>query len=206
MLTLYYSPGACSLVSHIALEEAGARYEAKLILLSKNEQLSESYLKINPRGRVPALATNNGVLTENAAILAYIAKTHPAAKLLPTDPWGESCAVSWLGFFSSSVHAAFSHFGRPQRYTTDESAFPAMKDTGRQSFFKYCKEIDDALMKNQWLLGSYSICDGYPLVFYNWGLRAELPMKDLRGMTRHYHEMMERPAVKKAVEEEGPRR
>src|ERR1700688_5048886 len=81
MLTLYYSPGACSLASHITLEESGAPYEAHPILLSKDENKTGSYLKINPRGKVPALRVGGEPLTENNAILTYLAKTYPQANL-----------------------------------------------------------------------------------------------------------------------------
>src|SRR6266536_481454 len=85
MLTLYFSPGACSLASHIGLEETGAPYEAKPILLAKQQQRTEDYLKINPRGKVPALSVDGKILVENTAILTYLARRFPEKKLMPTD-------------------------------------------------------------------------------------------------------------------------
>jgi glutathione S-transferase len=104
MLTLYYGPGACSMASHIAIEETGAPYEAKPIMLPKGEQKTEAYLKINPRGRVPALAVNGTVLTENVAILTYLAKRFPGARLLPTDLFEEMRCLSVMAWFSNFVH------------------------------------------------------------------------------------------------------
>jgi glutathione S-transferase len=86
MMTLYFSPGACSLASHIGLEETGAPYEAKPTLLAKQQQKTEAYLKINPRGKVPALSVDGKVLVENTAILTYLAKRFPEKKLMPADP------------------------------------------------------------------------------------------------------------------------
>jgi glutathione S-transferase len=83
MLKLYYSPGACALASHIALEEAHADYELVRIDLSKGEQRTPAYLAVNPAGVTPALVTDEGVLTENLAIMWYVAATHPEAGLLP---------------------------------------------------------------------------------------------------------------------------
>ena len=85
MYKLYYAPGTCALASHIALEEAGANYTAVRLDFKANQQQSPDFLKLNPKGRVPALVTDRGILTENPAILAYIAQTFPAAKLAPLD-------------------------------------------------------------------------------------------------------------------------
>jgi glutathione S-transferase len=123
MLTLYYAPGSSSMAPHIALEEAAADYEAKSIDEDAGEQRSEAYLRINPRGKVPALRLADGtVLVENIAIQTYIARTHRAAKLLPHDPVGEARALSVMSFFASAVHPAFAHFWRPGRYTDEPSA------------------------------------------------------------------------------------
>jgi glutathione S-transferase len=85
MLKLYYAPHACSLAPHIALEEAGADYEPVLVNFAEGEQRGAEYAKINPKGRVPALVTDRGVLTENPVILGYIAQTFPDAKLADND-------------------------------------------------------------------------------------------------------------------------
>src|SRR6202163_4326332 len=110
MLTLYYSPGACSMASHITLEETGAKYEAVPILLAKGEHKTESYLKINPRGKVPALSVDGKVITENTAILTYLAKRFPDKKLLPADPIEEARCISTMASFSNSVHPPYTHY------------------------------------------------------------------------------------------------
>src|ERR1700722_5991579 len=102
MLTLYFTPGACSLAAHIVLEESGQTYEKQLVALAKGEQRSEAYLKINPQGRVPALRLDNGeTLTENTAILPFLGKRFG---LWPSDPLAQARALSVVGFFASSVH------------------------------------------------------------------------------------------------------
>ena len=94
MLTLYFSPGACSLASHIGLEESGAAYEAKPVLLAKQQQRTEGYLKINPRGKVPSLDADGKILVENTAILTYLARRFPEKKLMPSDPVEEARSMN----------------------------------------------------------------------------------------------------------------
>src|SRR5215211_817788 len=103
MLTLYFSPGACSMASHIALEEIGAPYEKKPTLLAKGEQKTDAYLKLNPRGKVPTLAVDGGkTLVENTAILTYLAREFPEKKLLPSDPLEEARCISLMAWFSNT--------------------------------------------------------------------------------------------------------
>src|SRR5205814_8821710 len=122
MLTLFYAPGACSMASHIALEETGAPYQTQVVALAQGEQTKPEYLnRVNSRGKVPALKTDDGTLTENVAILTYLARTFPDAKLLPTDPPGTARALSHMAYLSNTVHPAFTHIMRPGRVATDES-------------------------------------------------------------------------------------
>src|SRR3954470_172960 len=101
-LKLYYSPGACSLAPHVALEEIGIAYEPVKVALAKGEQRTPEYLAINPKGRVPALAEDDGVLTENAAILPYIAQRLPEARLWPSDPREAARAAEWIGWIATA--------------------------------------------------------------------------------------------------------
>lgn len=203
MVTLYYSPGACSMASHIGLEESGEPYETKLVALAKGEQRSEAYLKINPRGRVPALVVGDGVLTENTAILTYLARRHPEAKLLPTDPFQEARCISTMVWFSTTVHPSFTHINRPERFAEDPAAHPTLKETGRKAFWANCQEINGLLKGKDWMMGAqYTVCDPYALVFYGWGVRIGLPMKELAAYTASKDRMLRRPAVRKILERE----
>ena len=200
MLTLYYAPGACSLASHIVLEESGEKYEAKKVDLAGGEQRSEGYLKINPLGRVPALKLDNGEpLTENTAILPFLGKRFG---LWPKDANAEAKAMSTIGFFATNVHPAHAHVGRPERYTDDTSAYPGIKDKGLKTFHGHLKQIDGMLAGREWLSDGYSVLDPYALVFYSWGLRRELPMAELKNYTAHKDRMLKRPAAARVVEDE----
>jgi glutathione S-transferase len=192
------------MASHIALEEAGARYQTRLVDEEAGEQRSEAYLRINPRGKVPALQLADGsVLVENIAIQTYIARTHPTARLLPDDPEDEAHALSLMAFFASTVHPAFSHFYAPGRFTDDVSGGSGMKAKGLQSFTGHCRDIDALLAGQEWFLDRFSTVDCYGFVFYRWGLLAGLSMTDLPNYTAHKNRMLARAPVKRVLEREG---
>ncbi|HVB83205.1 MAG TPA: glutathione S-transferase N-terminal domain-containing protein [Candidatus Binataceae bacterium] len=203
MLTLYYAPGACSMASHIGIEESGAPYETKLVSLTNGEQRSEAYLRINPRGKVPALSVDGAILTENTAILTYLAKKFPAAKLLLADPLAEARCISTMAWFSNIVHPSFTHINRPERFADDPAAHATLKATGRKNFWANVREIDALLEGKDWMMGTqYTVCDPYALVFYGWGVRIDLPMKELAAYTAFKDRMLLRPAVRKILERE----
>jgi len=201
MLTLYYAPGACSMASHIVLEESGEKYEAKRMDLSKGEQRTPEYMKIHPLGRVPALRLDDGSpLAENTAILPYLGKRFG---LWPRDPLAEAKALSVIGFFASSVHPAHAHISRPERYTDDKAAFPGMQAMGRKTMHEYLRQIDAMYAGREWLTGTYSVLDPYAFVFYVWGVRRELPVADLPNYSAFKDRMAKRPAVQRVIADEG---
>jgi glutathione S-transferase len=206
MLTLYYSPGACSMAPHIALEEAGATYALQLVSIPKGEQQAPEYLNVNPRGKIPALRTDNGVLTENVAILTYIARLFPHAELLPEEPIDLARCISHMAWLSNTVHPAFTHIVRPGRFAADESAQENVKAAGRENAWKLLQELDGVLDGQQWMLGSrYSVADPYTLVIYGWGKGHGMPIEELKNYTAFKARMLRRPAVRKVLEQEQSR-
>ena len=203
MLRLYFSPGACSLASHIGLEESGTSYDTKPILLAKGQQRTEEYLKINPRGKVPTLDADDKILVENTAILTYLARRFPDKKLMPADPAEEARCIGTMCWFSSVVHPSYQRAHRPERFAEGETAATAVKENGKKSFWANCQEIDAMIAGHDWVMGSaYTLVDPYALVFYGWGARGGFPMKDLRAYTAWQERMMNRPTVRKCVEDE----
>ncbi|TDH60496.1 glutathione S-transferase family protein [Dankookia rubra] len=169
MLTLYYAPGSSSMASHIALEEAGARYETHFVNEDAGEHRTEAYLRVNPRGKVPALRLVNGsVLVENVAIQTYVARTHPEAGLLPADAEGEARALSLMAFFATAAHPAFSHFWAPRRFTDEPSGEDGIRAKGLATFHGHCREIEALLAEREWFVGQFSTVDCYGFVFYGW--------------------------------------
>lgn len=205
--TLYYAPGACSLASHIVLEETGATYETVRLDLAKGDQRAPEYLAVNERGRVPALYEDGWVLTENSAILRHLARSHPEAGLLPDDPRQQATVDEWLAWLSTSHHVAYAHVRRPERYSPDEAAYPGIRDKGADTFGDLCTMTEVRLSNGGWALGGrYSIVDAYLMVFWVWGrgpaigfdMAARFP-----AWTAHARRMAERPAVRTVFAREG---
>lgn len=203
MMKLYFSPGACSMASHIGIEETGAPYEERPTLLPKGEHKTPEYLKVNPRGKVPALDVDGHVITENTAILTYLARRFPEKKLLPADPIQEAHAIGAMAWFSNIVHPSYQRYMRPERFAEGEAAQATVKETGRKSFWDNVSEIDSLLGASPWMIGGqFSVADGYALVFYGWGVRSQFPMNELARYTAWKDRMLERPAVRKVLENE----
>jgi len=203
MLTLFFSPGACSMASHIGIEEAGADYVEQPTLLAKGEQKTEAYLKINPRGKVPALSVDGRIITENTAILTYLARKFPQAKLLPADLVGEAHCIGAMAWFSNIVHPSYQHYMRPERFAADAAAHATIKETGKKSFWANLQEINSLLEGKDWMMGKqYTVADPYALVFYGWGVRSEFPMQELAAYTTWKNRMLKRPAVMKILQSE----
>jgi len=206
MLTLYYSPGACSLAPHIALEETGASFALELVSIPEGEQQAPEYLSINPRGKTPALRTDEGVLTENVAILTYIARSFPQAQLLPEEPIEMARCISHMAWLSNTVHPAFTHIVRPGRFATDEAAHDNLRATGRNNAWELLQELDALLAGREWVLGSrYSVADPNTLVIYGWGKGHGMPVEQLEHYTDFKNRMLWRPAVRRVLEREESR-
>ncbi len=203
-IKLYYSPGACSLAPHIVLEELGIPYEAVKISTSEGQQRSPEYLKINPRGRVPALAVDGKVLVENVAILSFLGGGFPQKGLWPAKTWDQAQALSMMAWLADTVHPAFAHMFRPERYVEGEAAQAAVKAGGRKAFGDSLAEIDRLVAGKSWAVGGrYSVVDAYLVVFYRWGNRNGFPVKDLAHYTALVERVLARPAVKKVMADEG---
>lgn len=204
MLELYYAPGACSLAPHIMLEEAGTKFTAHKLDFSKGEQRAPEFLKINPHGRVPTLIADGTAITENPAILSYIAERFPESRLIPESLLGRARVRQLLSFLSGTVHVTFAHIFRPERYVGEGGPVDAAKTTARVALEGYFAEIDGYYSANDWVAGdAYSVADGYPFVFYRWARRAGFDMRGHEAWMKHVWRMLDRPAVARAIEAEG---
>ena len=203
MYKLYYAPGTCALASHIALEEAGADYTAVRLDFKANQQQSPDYLKVNPKGRVPALVTDKGTLTETPAILAYIAQTFPKAKLAPLDDAFAFAQVqSITSYLCSTVHVAHAHKGRGYRWASDESSFADMKRMIPKSMGACFDLIEKSILKGPWVMGEqYTVCDPYLYTIALWLEGDGVDLAQLPKVAAHRKRMSERPAVQKVLAE-----
>jgi glutathione S-transferase len=202
LLKLFYSPGSCALASHIALTDAGADFEAVRIDFGAGEQLKPGYLEINPKGRVPSLIAEDGVLTETPAILAYIAQRYAAAKLAPVnDAFAFARAQEFNSYLCSTVHVAHAHRGRGKRWADDPIALADMKRKVPETVFNALKLIEDGMLKGPWVMGdTYTICDAYLYTVTLW-LKGDGidPARQLPRIAEHRQRMEERDVVKAVV-------
>ena len=172
MLTLYYAPGTCALASHLALEFSGAPYESVRLDFKQQQQRSPEYLRVNPKGRVPALATDRGVLTETPALLQFIAQSFPAAKLAPLDDVFLLAKVNeFNSYLASTVHVNHAHKGRGYRWVEaeDTASLEAMKKKVPQTMGESFTLIEEKMLQGPWVLGQQmSTSDQYLYTIAPW--------------------------------------
>ena len=204
MMKLYFAPRTCALASHIALADAGADYEAVPVNFKANEQQSPQYLAINPKGRVPALVTDHGILTETPAILAFIAQSFPQARLAPADPFAFAQAQAFNNYLCATVHVAHAHGPRGARWADEPEAMAAMKRKVPQTMTASFELIENGMLKGPWVLGdSYSICDPYLFTLTTWLEGDGVDLARLPRVMDHHRRMAERPATQTALAQQN---
>ena len=201
MLTLYFAPHTCALASHIALEKAGADYRIERLDFAKTQQRSPEYLRINPKARVPALATERGVLTETPAILMYIAQSFPAARLAPLDdPYALAQMQAFNSYLCSTVHVAHAHRMRGYRWADDPAALAAMKAKVPQSVGDCFELIEREMFAGPWVMGAdFGICDPYLYTLAQWLEADGIDPARYPKIADHRRRMSDDPGVRKVV-------
>ena len=204
MLKLYYAANTCALASHIALEEAGAEYKTVRLSFATNDQRTPEYLAVNPKGRVPALVTDKGVLTETPALLAYIAQRFPQARLAPFDDLFAFARVqAFNSYLCSTVHVAHAHRMRGYRWADESEAIEAMKRKVPQSVGECFNLIEREMLQGPWVMGAtYTICDPYLFTLAQWLEGDGVDRTRLPKVDDHARRMRERPSVRKALANE----
>jgi glutathione S-transferase len=204
MLKLYYAAGTCALASHIALEEAGARFETIRLSFKTNDQRKPEYLAINPKGRVPALVTGQGILTETPALLVYIAQTFPKAGLAPLDnPFELARVQAFNSYLCSTVHIAHAHGMRGYRWADDPGALKEMKRKVPQSVGECFELIEREMFAGPWVMGkAYTICDPYLFTLAQFLEGDGVDPARFPKILDFRKRMAERPAVKRALADE----
>jgi glutathione S-transferase len=211
MLKLFYAPNACSLAPHIALNEAGADYEAVLVDTKNGEQRSAAYLAINPKARVPSLATDRGILTEVPVLLAYIARMFPKAALAPMawktpdDQFDFFEMQSFNTYLASTIHITYAHIFRPERYADTDAAKADMRAKAPKVLREQLQLIEDRFTDGrEWVHGDkYTVSDPYLYVFSRWLERDGVGGPEgLPKLVAHRARVQAREAVKKTLEQE----
>jgi len=206
MLKLYYAAHTCSLATHIVLEEVGADYSTVRIDFSRKQQQSADYLKVNPKGRVPALVTDRGILTETPAMLVYVAQSFPQADLaLMGDPFAFAKVQAFNSYLCSHLHVAHAHRMRGHRWVDadDTQAIAAMQRKVPEGVGSAFEAIERDMLKGPWVMGQqYTICDAYLFTLAQWLEADGVDPQRIQRIVDHRHRMSERPTVKKAIAQE----
>lgn len=200
MLQLTYAPGTVALAAHIALYDVGAEFEPVRLDFAAGEQRGSDYLALNPKGRVPALITERGVLSETPAILLYLAQRFPDAGMAPLDdPFALAEAQAFNTYLCATVHVAHAHGRRGSRWVDDEAAMAAMKAKLPESMSNVMRLVEDGMLKGPWVLGErYSICDPYLFTVARWLKVDGVDEAKFPRVTEHSARMAERDSVKRA--------
>jgi len=201
---LYTSPGTCSLASHIALHEAGADFDLVKLDFGTMQQQSADFLAINPKGRVPALVTDGGILTETPALLAFIAQCFPQARLAPeNDAFAFARMQEFNGYLASTVHVAHAHKRRGARWADDAAAIEAMRAKVPRTMTA-CANLIEARLIGPWVLGErYSVADGYLFTIARWLEGDGVDVERFPRIVAHRERVGARPAVQRAIAEAG---
>ncbi len=204
MLKLYYSPGSCALGIHVLMEEIGAPFELARVDFARREQYGDAFVAINPKSKVPTLERDDGsALTEFQAISVYLALTHPEKGLIPADVERHVRMMEAMDYVVGTIHATgFRRIFRPAQFAAREADHEAVKARGAEIVNAGFALIDKSLAGKDWVVGDFSIAD--PALFYvcYWAA-ARLAMGMPAGVRKHYERMMARPAVEKALKDEG---
>ena len=201
MIRLYYAPHTCALASHIALEEAGAEYATVRINFADEEQRKPEYLAINPKGRVPAMVTERGILTETPAMLAFIAQSFPQARLAPLDdPFVFAEVQAFNSYLCSTVHVAHAHRMRGHRWVDDPASIAAMQRKVPETVGACFELIERKMLRGPWVMGDiYTICDPYLFTLAQWMEKDGVDPQRFPKVSNHRQRMSERTAVRKAI-------
>lgn len=202
-MKLYYSPGACSLADHIVLEWIGKPYEA--VRVTREDRYKPEYLAINPAGAVPALEHDGWVLTQNAAILNYLADLHPDAGLGGDgSAKGRAEVNKWLAFANSDVHPTFHPIFGSTAYLEDPALIDKSKDAARAKVRTLYERADEQLKSRDWIAGdTRSIADPYLYVTYRWARGTGVDLAGLDHLAAFAARVEADPAVQKVLKDEG---
>lgn len=199
-LTLYYTPGTCALAVHIALHEAQAGHELVRLDFAAQQQRSPEYLAINPKGRVPALVTEHGVLTETPALLAYVAQRYAQAQLAPLDPFAFARMQEFNNYLASTVHVAHAHRPRASRWADEPASHADMLRKVPQNMAECFGVIERHYLQGLWVLGEqYSVADAYLFTMSGWLQSDGVDVAQFPKVADHRRRMAERPAVQRAL-------
>ena len=197
MLQLYWSPGACSFVPHVALEAAEAVFEPKLVKLHKGEQRTPEYLALNPSAQVPVLVVDGKPLTQIIAIVEFLDQSFPQAALLPREPWDRAQMLSRIAWMNSTPHTTMTRVFFPERYAASDAAQKEVKSRAAQDFRGYLERVQDMLPAH-----TAPVFDAYAFTLLRWGGFAGVDPSSLTRYRAHVEKAMQTPPFRAALARE----
>ncbi|MDB5416111.1 MAG: glutathione S-transferase [Rubritepida sp.] len=204
-MKLFYSPGACSIGINVIMEELGTPFEAQHVSTRDGSNRKPEYLAINPKGKIPALLRDDGtVLTEFPVIAWWLAKSNPAAGLIPADLDGETRCLEWMDYLCGTVHPqGFTRQFRAANFASDTADEARVIAQGKALAEGYLALIESKLAGDPWLLTSgYSVADAALFFIENWASgRAGMTLP--RKLAAHKEAMLARPAVQRTMAREA---
>lgn len=198
-LTLTYAPGACSLVPYILLTEAGAAFDTQTVNLGKGEHHGAAYLRLNPKGKVPALIIDGQVLTENVAIQIWIARQYPQAQLLPADPLDYVRAISVMAWCAAGIHPKLTQQARPERYCDVPGSEENVRALGSHSLFELYGIAEEMLAGREWFVDQFSCADAYFYWCFRRGAQFKPDVSSFKNCMAHQQRMAQRASVQKLL-------
>lgn len=198
-ITLYHSPGACSMAPYISLLEAGADFDVRIVNLRNNEQLSDDYAALNPKKKVPYLVVDGRGLSESTAIQCWISETFPAARLLPSDPWDHKRAISYMSWISSGMHPHITRHFRTEKFSALPEAAADIKARAKAMFFEQMRLADDVLEGRVWFFDQFTACDAYFFWMFDRATREGFDLSEFTHAAAHNDRVRARDSVQKVI-------
>lgn len=202
-ITLYHSPGACSMAVYISLLEAGADFEVEFIYLKNGDHTTPEYTALNPKQKVPYVVIDGKGLSENVAIQSWIAEAYPEANLMPADSWDHKMALSYMGWFGSGLHPHMTRHFRPELFCSRADAHDDMQAIARAKYMEQLELVESELAGKTWFFDHYTVCDSYYFWIYNRAEREGFDLSGLKHGTAHNKRMLERESVQRVLEHTG---
>ena len=198
-ITLYHSPGACSMATYISLLEAGAEFDVKIISLKKAQQTSPEYAAINPKKKVPFLTVNGNGLSENIAMQSWIAETYPDANLMPSESWDHRRALSYMGWFGAGIHPHITRHFKPAKFCANTDSHDDMKTKAKAMYMEQLALVETELTNRTWFFDHYTVCDSYFFWIVNRGQGEGWDLTGFEHCTAHNTRMLKRESVQKVL-------
>ena len=201
-MKLYTSPGACSMADHIVLEWIGKPYTAQIV--SREQRATPEFRKLNPAGAVPVFEENGWVLTQNAAILNYLADRFPESGLGGDGtPKARAEVNRWLGFLNADMHPAFKPLFGATNYLEDKAAIERSHAHARAVLHGLFQRVDEQLGKHDWLAGTRSIADPYLFVMLRWARGNKIDLSGLDNLAKFEQRMRADKGVQTVLKAEN---